>query len=272
MKTKKLVIWVLTALLLCSMVVTVCAAGQGTKAQLSYVTDTANLLGAGEKTQLENRAAAISEKYGLGVYIIAVDDYRKYSSHSEIFDSCVEIYEKYTLGWGEDQAGTVLMISMDDRDYTLDFNSERADYAFTEAGRDKMENRILPYFRNNDYYGGFSEYLNCCEEYLEAASQGSPVGEGERSSADEKGGLGALVALPGVIISAITGMVVTAPMKSTGLKHEANDYAVPGSLHIVGQSDMFTHRTVTRQRKESSSSGGSSHHSSGSHSGRSGKF
>ena len=50
---------------------------------------------------------------------------------------------------------------------------------------------------------------------------------------------------------------------------------IQGSLNLRRRSDMFLHRSVSRrprQTESSGSSGGSHHYSSGSHSGRSGKF
>lgn len=273
MKTRRLIVWILTALLLCAMTVTAFAAGS----QMNHIADPSGYLSDSERASLEKRAADISSRYNIGVYIFMVENYRDYSQYDDIYDCLIDIYDRSQLGCGSDHAGTSLMLSMSDRDYALDVNGERADYVFTEAGRDWMEDRILAYFRGNDFYGGFNEYLDCCEEYMQAAQNGSPVGEGEPSSADrgESGGFGIFSVIPGAIAAVLTGASVAAPMRSTGTKHDANNYVVPGSLRLHQQTDTFLHRTVTRRPRQTSSSGGSSgssHHSSGSHSGRSGKF
>lgn len=244
-----------------------------TNANLYYVTDTAGVFTESEKAELEQRAEAISEKYQVGVYIIVLEDFKKYANANQVWDATREIYDNENLGWGEDNAGAVMLLSMAERDYALDFYSSRAQKAFTEAGQDRLEDRVLGYFRNNNYYGGFKEYLNVCDEYLEAAAQGHPIGEGERSSADEKDGIGFLAVLPGIIAAALTGVIMSSSMHTAKEQHDADVYAVEGSLNIRRRSDMFLHRTVTRTPRESSS--GSSHgssHSSGGHSGRSGKF
>lgn len=264
-KLRKVCLCLMTVLLVFALSATAFAAGEGTSAKLDYVTDAAGLLTSGQKAELEAKAGEISRRFGLGVYIIVVDDYRDYSGYRDIYDCCIDIYDSYQLGWGEDRAGTTLMLSMDERDYALDFNSSRADYAFTESGRDAMEERFLKYFRNNDFYGGFHEYLDCCEEYLLAAEKGKPV--------EIHTGIGIFALIPGLIAALITGVCMTAPMRTAGEKREANQYAVPGSLQLRRQSDMFLHRTVTRRPRQTNSGGsGSTHHSSGSHSGRSGKF
>lgn len=250
-----------------------------TQAQLNYVTDEAGIFSASELTALENRAAEISEKYHFGVYIITLPDYRDYTTSSSVETCAMELYDDNTLGWDSDRAGTMLLLSMEERDYDLDFYSSRADRIFTEAGRDRMEDRFLRYFRQDDFYGGFREYLNTCEEYLLAAEEGHPVGEGESrySDQDEKPSP-ALALIPGGLASLLVGIFTSAPMRSARQQRDANQY-VQGRLNLRRRSDMFLNRIVTRSPRNtdtgnSHGSGGSHSHSysSGGHSGRSGKF
>lgn len=249
------------------------------QAQLNYVTDEAGIFSASELTALENRAAEISEKYHFGVYIITLPDYRDYTTSSSVETCAMELYDDNDLGWDSDRAGTMLLLSMEERDYELDFYSSRADRIFTEAGRDRMEDRFLRYFRQDDFYGGFREYLNTCEECLLAAEEGHPVGEGESrySDQDEKPSP-ALALIPGGLAALLVGIFTSAPMRSARQQRDANQY-VQGRLNLRRRSDMFLNRTVTRRPRNtdpgnSHGSGGSHSHSysSGGHSGRSGKF
>ena len=48
-------------------------------AQLSYVTDDAGILYDSDISALEERAAAVSEQYGCGVYIVTVEDFTDHS-------------------------------------------------------------------------------------------------------------------------------------------------------------------------------------------------
>lgn len=250
-----------------------------TQAQLNYVTDEAGLFSASELTALENRAAEISEKYHFGVYIITLPDYRDYTTSSSVETCAMELYDDNDLGWDSDRAGAMLLLSMEERDYDLDFYSSRADRIFTEAGRDRMEDRFLRYFRQNDFYGGFREYLDTCEEYLLAAEEGHPVGEGEsRYSGQDEKASPALALIPGGLAALLVGIFTSAPMRSARQQRDANQY-VQGRLNLRRRSDMFLNRTVTRRPRNtdtgnSHGSGGSHSHSysSGGHSGRSGKF
>lgn len=246
--------------------------------QSDYVIDEAGLFTDAQRQALEQRAAAISAEYDFGVYIVTLEDFRDYTNSSNIEKFAVRYYDDHDFGFGDDHAGTMLMLSMAERDYCLDFNSKRADTIFTEAGRDWMENRFLLHFRGNDFYSGFNEYLNTCEEYLEAARNGEPVGQGMPSSADEEKLSPAIALIPGAIAALLVGIFTCAPMHSAGTKRDADQYVVQGSLNLRRRSDMFLHRSVSRRPRQTQSSGGSGHssgshhYSSGSHSGRSGKF
>lgn len=271
MKNRRFLGILLAVLLAAGLAVTAFA----TEAQLDYVTDEAGLFTEAQREALEQRAAALSEQYEFGVYIVTLEDFKDYTNYSSIEKFAVSLYDEYKLGWGEDNAGVMLMLSMAERDYDLDFNSKRANTIFTEAGRDWMENRFLVYFRGNDFYSGFEEYLNTCQEYLEAAKNGQPVGQGMPSSADKEKLSPIFALIPGVIAALVAGIITCAPMHSAGVKRDADQYVVQGSLNLRRRSDMFLHRSVSRrprQTQSSGSSGGSHHYSSGSHSGRSGKF
>ena len=271
MKNRRFLSFITALLLIACLTVSAFA----TEAKLDYVTDNAGLFSDAQRAALEQRAAALSEKYEFGVYIVTLEDYKAYTNASTIEKFAVRFYDQNALGWGSNHDGVMLMLSMAERDYDLDFNGKRAKTIFTEAGRDWMENRFLLHFRGDDFYSGFSEYLNTCEEYLEAAQNGEPVGQGYASSADGQKASPAFALIPGAIAALLVGIFTCAPMHSAGMKRDANQYMVRGSLNLRRRSDMFLHRSVTRSPRQTQSSngpGGSHHYSSGSHSGRSGKF
>lgn len=278
MKRRYFAILLMAALLVSCFAVSALA----TQAQLNYVTDEAGLFTDTERGTLESRAQEISERYDFGVYIITLPDYRDYTTSSSVETCAMELYDDNTLGWGSDRAGTMLLLSMQERDFDLDFYSSRANRIFTEVGRDRMEDRFIPYFRNDNFYGGYMEYLNTCEEYLQAAEEGHPVGEGEsRHSGQDEKASPALALIPGGIAALLVGIFTSAPMHSAKQQRDANQY-VRGRLNLRRRSDMFLNRTVSRSPRNtesrssgsSGSSGGSHSHSysSGGHSGRSGKF
>lgn len=249
--------------------------------QIANVTEVAGLLTDEQRETLENKAEAISQEYDMGIYIIALQDYTQYCYADNVEDAIIELFDDYDLGLGTDRAAASFFITMDTREFVFDFNSDRADYAFTEKGRDLMEDRVLPYLREDDWYGAFDEFLDVCREDLAAAQAGNPIGYGEASRNDIDPVVDGIVTvlfflLPGLLFMGIAAVVLIVPMYSAGKKHHADEYMVPGSMRLTRKSDVFLRHSVSRRPKpkpESSSSGGSSHsYSSGSHSGRSGRF
>lgn len=115
---KKRICRLLLAFLLVLVFCVSMAAAEQTGAQLSCVTDTAGLLSENEKMLLERMAESVSQKYGVGVYIVTVEDYRDF--HSEgVYKATYTIYHQYTMGVGPNRDGIMLLLSMADRDWAM---------------------------------------------------------------------------------------------------------------------------------------------------------
>ncbi len=234
------------------------------EAQIYYVTDAAGLLSENEDMQLEKMAETVSQKYGVGVYIVTVDDYRDISSGG-VYTATYTLYHEYTMGEGAGRDGIVLLLSMKERDWAMFCYGEQCEYAFNEYGQEQLEEVFLDDFKEDDWYSGFEDYIKECSVYLQKAEDGKPV----RKS-------------PVIPIIIVTGMALFVallvlgfiwwPMKSVAEKSTANDY-IAGNLRLTEKTDTFTHRTQSRRKIErSSSDGGSRSESGGGGSGRSGKF
>ena len=241
------------------------AAAEQTGAQLSYVTDAAELLSENENMRLEKMAESVSQKYGVGIYIVTVEDYREF--HSEgVYKATYTIYHQYTMGEGPNRDGIMLLLSMDDRDWAMFCYGSRCEYAFNSYGQQKLEKVFLDNFRDNDWYGGFEDYIKECNSYLEKAAAGKPV----RASALIPC---LIVAGLSLLVAAVIVTVIWEKMNSVSKKVTANAY-ISEALQLTEQTDRFTHKTTSRRKIERSSSGGGSSHSEsgGGGSGRSGKF
>lgn len=278
---KRMILFLMVALLLSCLVLPV----TGEQAQTNYVMDEAGLLTASEQKYLENRAAEISENSRIGVYIVILSDYRDDSNTTNFESFAMDFYDDHNLGWGEDNAGIMLLLSMAERDYDLDVNSIRARGIFTESALDSLEDAFLPDFRWDDFYSGFSDYLTKCEKIMLRKNQELSIGiiggaDGPthimlHSRVDSSTLL--VAAIVGAVVALLVGLLLCSPMKSAKQKRDADQYVTRAGLNLRRHSDMFLHRTVTRRPRQTEStshgsSGGSHHYSSGSHSGRSGKF
>lgn len=219
---------------------------------MQYVFDISDLLTYEEWEELETRAADISNRQHCGVYFALVDDFTDYGDGSE-------------LGFGKDRDGIIVLLSMEERDYATFVYGEYAEYAFDDFGQEKLEERFLDDFGDNDWYGGISHYLDACDEFLTKAEEGKPVRSSPWPMVGVAVGVSCLIAA-GICIFLLRGM------KSVHQKKEADAYLTEGGLHLTQQYDQYTHTTETRTKIEKSSSSSNSSESGGGGSGRSGKF
>ena len=274
---RRIVCILLVALLLLGLCCTAFAEAPATEPQLWNITDTVGLLTSDEDLTLEARAEEISAQYGVGIYLLILEDYSEY--YDDPYETAYELYHQNTLGLGEDRDGVILLMSMSDRKYATFFYGPKAEYAFDAYGQELMEEEFLDDFRDDDWYDGFEDYLEVCDEYLARAEAGNPV-RGDYSSAggSSVSGIGTtiLVCLGiSAVIAMIVCLILRGKMKSVRKGTHADAY-VAGSLNLTASRDQYTHTTETRTKIEHESSdsggGGSSACSGGGGSGRSGSF
>ena len=107
-------------------------------AQLDNVTDAAVLLTDEQLATLEEMAENVSDRYGCGVYVVTVDDYRELED-TDVQTCAEDLYDYFELGLGEERNGILLMLSMEERDYALIAYGQKAHYAFTDYGKDDFD-------------------------------------------------------------------------------------------------------------------------------------
>jgi uncharacterized protein len=239
------------------------AAGQA----IGYVTDTAGIMTYEERQSLEEAAQAVSEKHDFGVYLITVDSFRDFTDSYDVFDGATTLYNKYNLGLGEEHKGVLLLLSMNDRDFSLVTYSDYGNYVFDEATREGMTSYFLDNFQYDEWYAGFNDYIASCDMVLT---------DGPDKLSSEINALVGMIFLFPLIIAAIVIAILSRKMKSVFKATEAEAYA-GGGLDITRSYDQFTHATETRKKRKEESSGGGGgggtrSRSSGGFGGTSGKF
>lgn len=254
-----------------------------------YVIDEYGLLSSEEAGGLQSQAEAVSQQYGVGVYIAVVEDYQTYAL--DVQDASEAIYEAYDLGFGGEKNGLLLMLSMADRDYDLCAYGTQAHLAFTDYGKEQLADVFLDDFRYDDWYDGFTDYISECGTYLDLAQSGQPVdvsgshgGIHYEDGSSYDGGHGSMLWWgPGWIVSAVLGILLAlliswlfkrSTMHSVAKKAEAGEY-IKGAPNYRVRTDMFTHVTESRRKiehEDHSSGGGGTSVNSGGYSHSSGKF
>lgn len=154
----------------------------------------------------------------------------------------------------------MLALSMAERDFQMLAHGDTANAAFTDYGKYIMQDEFLDNFREDDWYGGFADYIAACGRYLEANANGAPIDvepsdeteeEYEPLSFGDKLFFAALMAfrfgLPlGLIVAFIVCAVYKRQLKSVRRATEAARYTVSGGAEITAREDRFTHTTEVR--------------------------
>ena len=171
------------------------------------------------------------------------------------------MYSQYELGWdngnGESRRDyLILLMSMEDRDFALDTNGYLGNKAFNEPGMYKLEQAMLPFFRQNDWYNGYRAFLNCAEDllispleentYVPQTTQVIQHGY-EDPDAPRKNPAPLIVAvivpivIAFIVCSSFKKQMVTATEKTT-----AGGYIVPPGVNMKIRRDDFVNRSVVR--------------------------
>ena len=233
--------------------------------QSPYVVDSAGLLTKQQTQSLEQEAQRISEQYQCGVYIFTVVDFETVSEADDIYAFGKEIYLNHELGWGEEKDGTLLVLSMEERDFSHIAYGDFGNYAFTDYGKKKLDDEFLDDFRNNDWYTGFSDYLSTSAEYLACAREGKPI-----DVEDESWKMNLIFIGIGVFIALIVVGIFYLQMKTAQEKNSASGYL--SDFKLTGQSDRYLRTTVSRRTIQSSGGKGGTTVDKDGFSGNSGKF
>lgn len=222
-----------------------------------YVYDDAALLTQEEYDTLTASAMAVADQYGCGVYVVTVDDMADYidpEAVTETGETGMAAFTEYAwdalgLAASYDSNGIMLALSMAERDFQMLAHGDTANAAFTDYGKYLMQDEFLDNFREDDWYGGFADYIAACGRYLEANANGTPIDvePDVPLTVGEKVGFGLMVGLPlGILIAFIVCAIYKGQLKSVRRATEAARYTVSGGTEITEREDRFTHTTEVR--------------------------
>ncbi len=219
------------------------------QADSEYIIDHAGILGIEETDKLNAYAEEISREYDCGIYAVTI------TSHSgDVQDMADDMYHnQYHLGYGEEKNGIMLLLSMEDRDYALLVNGEKAQNVFQYT--DDLKKAFLDDFKEDNYQSGIQEYLETCGWYLEQASLGKPVKPSVWSSFFIILGISAGIA--GIITWILYKM-----NKNVRKAVKADAYAA-GTASVSNSYDQYMHTTTTSRTIQRNTSGNGSSIQSG---------
>lgn len=237
--------------------------------ELDLVSDSAAILTQAEAATLEEKAQKISETYKCNVYIVTVDDYSAYGN--SVYEAAKTIYQTYHLGYGTEKDGVMLLLSMNDRDYSL-IAFGYGNTAFTDYGKEQLEEEFLDDLGDNEWAEGFSDYLDKSAEMLKTARAGKPLDVGSNPMIQIVGFVFNLILGAGVAF--LASHLLKSTMNSVHEKEEAEAYVTEGGVSFRRRDDRYLYSNESRRliKKDSGSSSGGTSVDSDGFSGSSGKF
>ena len=268
----KKVFRILTVVFSAILVVSLCV---GAFAYSDRLNDEAKLLSEDEKVQLSSFLDELSEQCGVEILVAVFDD----MSRDGYYD--IQAFADDYVDNGDFGPDTVaLVMSMADRDYWITTSGVCLEY-ITDAGIQRIEERILPYLKSGEYYNAFASFAAESSSLISSGANGDIYDIWIEGDGDGNGEYEPVIpeveksfpAGRSSVISAILGVVSaflgTSPMKSdlksVGIQSGARNYAISDSLNLADHNDVFLYSNVSAvpKPKDTGPKGGSG--SSGGH-------
>lgn len=249
---KRKIISFAMVILLCLGMTVVCSAAA------DFVVDGADLLSESEESALRATLADLSGKYNVQIAVATVS-----STNGAGADRFVEdFYDDGAYGYGADNAGVLLLVCMDEREYRILSNGFAAD-AITMEYIDYISDAIVSDLSYGDYASAFEIFADECDYYINGYINGFPFDFGTNL---------VLALIVGLVVGLIVASVLKAQLTSVRRQNQANVYVKEGSMKITRACDYFMYRTVTRTEKPKSNSSSSSSSSGSSRNVGGGRF
>lgn len=244
------------SVLLC--LILLCVLPLSAAAAWPYVVDEAGLLTDSQRSDLMEECIRIRDNTGMEVAIVTVNSLDGKSAMAYADDY-------FEAHYGEN--GILLLISMGEREWHISTCGTGIE-AYADADLVDMENGIMRYLPEGQYYDAFDQFL------LDAQYHAADTAASNFTTS-------LVLSIPvGAVIAGIILLIMRGMMNTKTPKHSAEDYLNQGSYRLTKQQDLFLYSNVTKTPRPQQSSGGSGrggsivHRSSSgrSHGGRGGKF
>lgn len=219
------------------------------------VYDGAGLLSSKELKVLSEDLTDTANDYKCEVAVVTLDNANGYDVH----EYAKAIYNQCDYGYGTDKSGVMLLISMEEREWSF-LTYGYANTAFTDYGIDYITDEVVPQLSDESYYNAFLTYNDLCGQFLKKARSGqAPYDYGNEAKLTLKD-----KAMPYLLSFGIAlgiGLLIcggiAASMKMAATKQSANEYMEAGSFKLTKKQDRYLYTSKVRipRPKENDSRG-----------------
>lgn len=227
--------------------------------EVGYLTDD-------EVQEVTNRLDELRTTYNFDVAVVVTETLIADTAEA----SADDIYDYNFFGAGEGDDGILLYLSADPREYQISTHGTGLEF-FTDEAITALQDAIVPYLSEDDYYSAFMEYADTVEDVL----SGNFSSEGEDFSLSDAITVGVVV---GLVIALVLALILTGvkkrQMNNAVTASYANEYMKKGSFNLKRSKDLYLYSNVVKREKPKENNSGSSHTSSSgrSHGGGGGSY
>lgn len=254
--------------LLCAVLLVIaCAlpvlADEGFSSEYYRLNDQAGILTGTQYDDLLNRLDSLSEREKIDIAILIEDTYSDYN-YDDIVKFSDDIYDSLGYGYGPNRDGVMLVLIMDTRDLYLTTVGYGIDVV-TDAGRTYLFDQIKGYFSDEDYYNGFSAFIELMDDFIAKAKSGEPYDTKNLPRKPFSKSWLLISLIVGLVASMIVVGSMKAKLRTARPALAAGSYVRKDSMNVSLCRDLYLYRNVSRtKRSGSEGSGGSSTHTASS--------
>ncbi len=268
MKKRVLAFAVAVMVLALSLCVFSLAAVKPETRQVPRLVDKANLIDEADEKRLLERLDSLSEQYQFDFVAATV----KTTGGKEIVEFSDDYFDYNGFGYGKDDSGVALIISMNPRIVYISGCGEGTKY-FDYNDAQEIIDVFYGDLKAGNYATVVDTFIDEAQRSVEFGRNGVPFSY--RLQTLLPNWMVTLLApvVIGIALAFATVSFMTKGLKSVRKKESAADYVVPGSMRLTRNEDVFLYSNVSKTAKvqdNSDSSSGSSYGSSGSHESSSG--
>lgn len=236
--------------------------------QVPRLVDKANLIDEADEKRILERLDSLSEQYQFDFVAATV----KTTGGKEIVEFSDDYFDYNGFGYGKDDSGVALIISMNPRIVYISGCGEGTKY-FDYDDAQEIIDVFYGDLKAGNYATVVDTFIDEAQRSVEFGRNGVPFSY--RLQTLLPNWMVTLLApvVIGIALAFATVSFMTKGLKSVRKKESAADYVVPGSMRLTRNEDVFLYSNVSKTAKvqdNSDSSSGSSYGSSGSHESSSG--
>lgn len=235
----------------------------------SVVYDQEGLLDDDEVNIINTKLSELLNTYEIDVTIVTTSSFDGLTAQ-EYADN---FYELNDIGQGNYKDGILLLISSAERQYAIT-TTGYCIYVFTDDNLEHMSDNFISYMSNGEWFDACLSFINDCGTYLTSAEDDNYQYNPDDFDNDYDSNYNLvstgsyfniswliIALIIGLIIAAISMLILKSGMKSVSMQTSASNYVRAGSFKPGRQQDMFLYHTVivtARPKSDDNNSGG--HH------------